>query len=89
MTQDIVTEEDAKTKWCPFTRVALVTSPNRTASMGTGGYADITKETRCLASGCMMWRWIVPPYDNLRTLPPTHVPGTGYCGLSRERRLQR
>jgi hypothetical protein len=52
-------EEEAKSKWCPFTRVALSEgmSANRTASLGHGGYADIADETRCLGSGCMMWEW--------------------------------
>lgn len=65
-------ESDALTKWCPFTRVALSEglSANRTASMGTGGYADISDETRCLASECMAWRWA----DRSNR--------AGYCGLA-------
>jgi hypothetical protein len=71
--------EEAKTKWCPFSAVALTSgvAANRTASMGTGGYADLTDETRCLADGCMFWRWF-----SLRS-PDTREkddPGDGYCG---------
>jgi hypothetical protein len=65
--------DDARKLWCPFTRVALVEgmSANRTASMGRGGYADISEETRCLANDCMLWRWhgLVPPH--------------GECGMAR------
>lgn len=53
-----MTEEQAKLRWCPFSRVALSEgmSANRTASMGLGGYADIKDETRCLGSDCAVWR---------------------------------
>ena len=32
-------------------------------------------ESRCLASGCMMWRWDIPKLDH---------PTTGHCGLARK-----
>jgi hypothetical protein len=67
----IVTEEQAKLMWCPDSSVAMVAgmAANRTAAMGTGGYADITNETRCIASDCMAWR-------------ESHGegPARGYCG---------
>jgi len=71
-----MTEADAKTKWCPFTRVALVEgmSANRTAGMGTQGYADITEETRCLGSGCLMWefRTDLPARNDAAAGKPPH-----------------
>lgn len=68
--------DEAKTKWCPFSRVALTsgTSANRTASMGTGGFADLVDETRCLAEGCMAWRW-----------RRSAGPADGDCGLAPRR----
>lgn len=64
--------ETAKQLWCPFTRVAIVEgmAANRTASIGRG-YTDISEETRCLAQGCMAWRWT-------KMTPPD-----GYCSLTR------
>jgi hypothetical protein len=64
-------EADARKKWCPFSRVALTEgmAANRTATMGSGDYADIKDETRCLASDCMAWRW-----------GPDRA--GGYCGLA-------
>lgn len=58
-----MTEEEAKTKWCPMARTGL--------SAGSGGAAvnrsvagnmrdtpfSVYYETRCLGSGCMMWAW--------------------------------
>ena len=73
----VMTEDRAATKWCPFSRVALVQgmAANRTATMGTGGYADVQEETRCLGSGCMAWRWdqVVPSSPSL---------SEGHCGLA-------
>lgn len=57
----IVSEEEAKAKWCPFakSRAVSVTSPKGQMSTAywpephDDSYADI----RCIASQCMMWRW--------------------------------
>jgi hypothetical protein len=58
-----MTEEHAKTKWCPFTG----------PSDGAG---------RCLASGCMAWRFMethIPNEDNVLVASgDTH----GYCGAA-------
>lgn len=72
-----MTEDRAKEKWCPFSRVALDEgmAANRTASMGRGGYADIAEETRCLASGCMAWRW-----STIVARAP--ILSEGHCGLA-------
>lgn len=53
-----MTEEEAKTKWCPFARLGSSTS-------GLGGlnrFASPAREadfegTRCIGSACMAWRW--------------------------------
>lgn len=68
-----MTEDEAKEKWCPMARIGY--SPqgelfdNRQYNFAT---------TQCIASTCMMWRYINPSY----------VKGTeedkklsGYCGL--------
>lgn len=40
------TEEEARTKWCPFDRTYLVAQIEIDAG-----------ECRCIASECMAWRW--------------------------------
>lgn len=56
----IVTEEEAKTKWCPWTRVPIETETlewvvgNRANQTGPGG---LYKGSKCIASQCMAWRW--------------------------------
>ena len=40
-----MTEEEAKTKWCPFARNGGEAGCNRLQS------------TECLGSACMAWRW--------------------------------
>jgi len=47
-----MTEDDAKTKWCPWARAPL---------HGGVGHIAINRpercDSRCIASGCMAWRW--------------------------------
>lgn len=85
----MMTEEEAKTKWCPFAREDLLSGP---PFMG---------QPQCIASGCMAWRAVMQweykigkrdqkpegdgwEWDTLsddrweRALPS----GKGYCGLA-------
>ncbi len=53
-----MTEEEAKTKWCPFANVGSTTS-------GLGGFnrfippvgSGSDESVRCIGSDCMAWRW--------------------------------
>lgn len=63
-----MTEDEAKTKWCPQARV-----PMRAAECARNrGYIDgkafLPEGTLCIASACMAWR----------TTSSQH----GYCGLA-------
>lgn len=68
-----MTEIEAKTKWCPMTRVrwAKLNDAGKYVTEGDGGFnrarISFTSEERmvglCIASECMMWR-------------------NGYCGLA-------
>ena len=52
-----MTEEEAKTKWCPKARsYDLGVSANRLSANG-----EPMKECFCIASKCMAWEWRVQP----------------------------
>lgn len=89
-----LSEADAKTKWCPMTRqlgtlsirelpsekegIVSMGSQNRGYQMGRA-----LPNCMCLASDCMMWRWVrtnIKDADGNITVPSddTH----GYCGLA-------
>lgn len=48
-----MTEDEAKTKWCPMIRHAI--SDNASGGIAVNVCED--KHTRCIASGCAMWKW--------------------------------
>ena len=70
------TEEEAKTKWCPFARLTDGAVRGGTYNR-TGPAADLN----CIASACMAWRWIEPAKDQNRWQPVV-LPKYGYCGLA-------
>ncbi len=63
-----MTEEDARSKWCPF----AITGYFGIALNRLHDPEPITRETCCIASQCMAWRWLNKASDN------------GYCGLANE-----
>ena len=74
-----MTEDEAKTKWCPLSRQlssdgkglgAIFAAVNRNFSE-KGEMEFATSRTNCVASACMMWR---------RSHPD--LKGNGYCGLA-------
>jgi hypothetical protein len=71
----LTTEEEAKTKWCPEVRTGLVAGMavnyHIGGTMGGPHAGEVHEETRCVASGCMMWRW----YDSAG-----RAPRRGFCG---------
>ena len=46
----ILTEQEAKSKWCPMARVAVQVSPD--CAFNRHGW-----DANCSASECMAWRW--------------------------------
>jgi hypothetical protein len=64
-----MTEEQARTKWCPMVRFQHQLGTNRDACFDHAG-------THCIGSDCMMWRWDV---EACREGPEVDH---GYCGLA-------
>lgn len=62
-----MTEEEAKTKWCPHVRIeGSNVAKSRTDTkheldapyvLGIDYIYTRDKEVYCVASGCMMWKW--------------------------------
>ena len=93
-----MTEEDAKTKWCPFARVSCANTPetgnhaaNRNAVM-LDEAPSLTAGSQCVGSRCMAWRGQYTPEfhamvkEHFRTtgiwLKPTPKDTEGHCGLA-------
>lgn len=73
-----MTEDEAKTKWCPMVRTAYRDYINVGESPELGLCTVNDKESeasRCIASKCMMWRES-SPLGSMATGPH------GYCGLA-------
>jgi len=73
-----MTEDEAKTKWCPMVRYAVLDND------AFDNRAELSKPNRCIASSCMMWRTIEikseksGDYVTVTVFPE----GSGYCGLA-------
>jgi hypothetical protein len=76
----MMTEAEAKTKWCPHARLQTSWS----SPQGGVALAGINRwekgNAKCIASECMAWRW-TGRYDT-RTEPKVTTLPTGYCGLA-------
>lgn len=80
-----MTEEEAKTKWCPFSSSRVIQRP--TAPEEAYVAAILEPETNqpstlCIASSCMAFRWM--PERLIRTmdeLEPVKTIQHGFCGL--------
>ena len=58
----ILTEEEARTKWCPMARTMVVTpeyqgTGNRINHMNDEIIVTNPTECRCIASECAIWQW--------------------------------
>lgn len=90
-----MTEEDAKTKWCPYSRLEAWPFPPD-SPMATGYTAAEVNQGRCIGSACMAWRWVqrVKNQDDLdaqsnmmmypvkRIRPILENTEQGHCGLA-------
>jgi hypothetical protein len=74
-----MTEEEAKTKWCPFARVQIDEddgsgAPNRFVEDKDGKPDSDMRHNSCIGSACMAWRWI-PEGVGIKV-------DHGFCGLA-------
>ena len=79
-----MTEDEAKTKWCPHVRIADTGADNAVAC---NRYTSEDYGSNCIASDCMMWRW---GNDGAKSLGQQQAEGVGiieqnggYCGLTK------
>lgn len=65
-----MTEDEAKTKWCPQVQFY---PPSENSGWESNRPTGIVTSF-CIASSCMAWRWWIPPKNESA--------GDGYCGLA-------
>jgi len=74
-----VTEDEAKTKWCPFARVGTSAYTGYPAvNRDVEGGARTEEASRCVGSACMAWR--LQNRDSAGFPIPSER--AGYCGLA-------
>ncbi len=65
-----MTEEEAKTKWCPFARTEVFDAQGGCSGGNRGGGI-----TSCIGSACMAWREAEPEFGEILESRPAD-PGT-------------
>jgi len=67
-----MTEEKAKTRWCPMYRVSVVNGGGRANNNRMNFNDQVFERCHCIASGCMLW--------------VSHFAGAaeGHCGLVKQ-----
>ena len=78
----LLTESEAKTKWCPFAR--LPHGLNRVGGASLDDGPMIAASVCCIASQCMAWRWDGYRHDNgvFSAQTEKHQERVGHCGLA-------
>lgn len=70
----LLTEKEARTKWCPMTRTGAYTDRGavQAVTVNRDPRDEAQEACACLASDCAMWRWH----------GPRHRDRLGFCGLA-------
>ena len=79
----LMTEEEAREKWCPMARTFHVSKEGPQLGPFNRFLIEerpmrLHKEVKCIASDCMMWRQV----DGNPMNPSTMGKTFGYCGLA-------
>lgn len=85
----MMTEDEAKTKWCPFTRYGgdSASTCNRYIMMVEPLRPEVAAWNACIGRGCMAWRWSTN-FNQLQCEFPDKsgddlfAIASGYCGLA-------
>ena len=84
-----MTEDEAKTKWCPFARYVSIRGEGINRWIHEGETQTNPEPSRCIASDCMAWRWTTAPdraESYAREAPRAHrehpFVAKGHCGLA-------
>ena len=79
-----MTEEEAKTKWCPMDRHVDIDMLPMDAPANRYGQPVVASppECRCIASACMMWRWTRVTSKDPTANALADMVDDGYCGLA-------
>jgi hypothetical protein len=75
-----MTEQEAKTKWCPMARCKIDHDCADTIAVNRWSDGAMIRGSLCVASDCMMWRWEVP--EGKATNKNEEKWDSGYCGLA-------
>lgn len=66
----MMTETEAKTKWCPFARLVLANDASKVELNQTAfnrvcknDGTPLSAPVQCIASACMAWRWIESEHE--------------------------
>lgn len=83
----LLTEEEAKTKWCPFARRMPYAEAAEASEIDKIGInPDYVDEMRamypCIASACMAWRWVEELDKDAPGDEAVFKRERGYCGLA-------
>jgi len=73
-----MTEDQARTKWCPMYRLVAAGETQSSYNSIYMGEGQISMPTKCIASDCMMWRWTVG--ERSHKINPGYT--EGLCGLA-------
>lgn len=75
---NLLTEQEARQKWCPYTHILEDEHSTRYANREL---APGIVACRCIASDCMAWRW--PEGDAEKSTDNEEdYPRVGFCGLA-------
>lgn len=78
-----MTEDEAKTRWCPFVRNVIDSADYAAGNRFDTSSESLQQMTRCIGSGCMAWRWTLEPRTETHGSGLTEdFIGGGYCGLA-------
>lgn len=84
-----MTEDEARSRWCPFAR-----TERGTRVLDAQGATHWLADCACIASNCMAWRWTSPPHWRVQIVPGRtqaatkdeegayQTRGNGFCGLA-------